>query len=146
MSKLKRHEIPESSSINITPLLDVIFQLLVFFVLTSSLTRPTQIELQLPESSSGVKSPDRIETVVVTYRLSESRPVITLNAEAVEDLDALGAALRAMKTSTPPPPMDIQIDKTAPYQNVVTLIDTVRDAGFSKFALLTLASTQTPSK
>lgn len=146
MSKLKRHEIPESSSINITPLLDVIFQLLVFFVLTSSLTRPTQIELQLPESSSGVKSPDRIETVVVTYRLSENRPVITLNAEAIEDLDALGAALTAMKTSTPLPPMDIQIDKAAPYQNVVTLIDTVRDAGFSKFALLTLASTQSPSK
>ncbi len=137
---LKRHEIPESTAINITPLLDVIFQLLVFFVLTSSLVRPTQIELQLPESTSGVKTPDA-QGLVISYRMDGQTPVITLNAEAVADVTSLVSALRILRGDPQQPQsrLDIQIDRTVPYQDVVRLMDTARDTGFSKFSLQTLA-------
>lgn len=137
---LKRHEIPESTAINITPLLDVIFQLLVFFVLTSSLVRPTQIELQLPESTSGVKTPDA-QGLVISYRMDGQTPVITLNAEVVADVTSLVSALRILRGDPQQPQsrLDIQIDRTVPYQDVVRLMDTARDTGFSKFSLQTLA-------
>lgn len=137
---LKRHEIPEDTSINITPLLDVIFQLLVFFVLTSSLVRPTQIELQLPESTTGVKSPDT-QSLAICYRMDGQSPVITLNAEPVTDVQSLVQAMRVLRGDPQKPQMrlDIQIDRAVPYQDVVRLMDVARDTGYPKFSLQTLS-------
>lgn len=137
---LKRHEIQENTSINMTPLMDVIFQLLVFFVLTSSLVRPTQIELQLPESTSGVKTPDS-QGLVLCYRINSQKPVIMLNAETVADVESLVSALRVLRGDPRKPQsrLDIQIDRTVPYQDVVRLMDVARDTGFPKFSLQTLS-------
>lgn len=144
---LKRHEIPENTSINITPLLDVIFQLLVFFVLTSSLVRPTQIELQLPESTTGVKTPDS-QGLVISCRMDGQKPVLTLNAEPVSDMGSLVPALRVLRGNPekPQPRLDIQIDRTVPYQEAVRLMDAARDTGFPKFSLQTLATTPVSRK
>jgi biopolymer transport protein ExbD len=141
-TKLKRHEIPENDSINMTPMMDVIFQLLVFFVLSSSITKPTQIELQLPDSTSGVKSANE-ERLVITYRMKDAQPEITLNSQIMASLDKLGEALRQMSGPAAKQPVDIQIDKAVPYQDVVAVMDAVRDAGFPKFSLLTLAKSRT---
>lgn len=140
MAKLKRHEIPENTGINMTPMMDVIFQLLIFFVLTSSIVRPNQIELELPKSTSGVKALNE-QTLVITYRLHETRPVITLNKKPIDSLDHLGMAMKQTGAGGGKTPVDIQIDRTVPYQDVIALMDTVRDAGFPKFSLLTLAKT-----
>jgi len=139
MLKLKRHEIPGNDGLNMTPMMDVVFQLLVFFILTASIATPTQIEIQLPESTSGVKaSPDK--RAIVTYRPNGDKPLITLNAQPVDNLDLLGRMMRKMAVGrSKTPPVDIQIDRSVPYQEVVALIDTVRDAGFLKFSLYTLA-------
>lgn len=145
MAKLKRHEIPENTGINITPLLDVIFLLLVFFVLTSSIVRPNQIELELPKSTSGVKAANE-QTIVITYRLHETEPVITLNAKSADSLDDLETALKQIHAGGSKMPVDIQIDQTVPYQDVIAMMDTVRDAGFPKFSLLTLAKVTTTIK
>jgi|688.fasta_scaffold81644_3 biopolymer transport protein ExbD len=142
MAKLKRHEIPENDSINMTPMMDVIFQLLVFFVLSSSITKPTQIELQLPDSTSGVKSANE-ERLVITYRMKDAQPEITLNSQVMASLDKLGEALKQMSGPAAIQPVDIQIDKAIPYQDVVAVMDAVRDAGFPKFSLLTLAKSRT---
>jgi len=141
MLKLKRHEIPESGRINMTPMIDVVFQLLIFFILTASIATPNQIEIQLPESTSGVKA-SSAKRVVVTYQPNGDKPLITLNAQPVDSLDRLGRMLTKMAAGrSKTPPVDIQIDRTVPYQDVVALIDTVRDAGFLKFSLFTLAKT-----
>jgi len=145
MARFKRHEIPESGSINMTPMMDVIFQLLIFFVLTSSITKPTQIELSLPESTSGVKAKSE-DVITVTYRLESARPEITFNATQVASLGQLGEIMRQHKGSGSKTPVDIRIERTVPYQDVISLMDTVRDAGFPKFSLLTIAKSTTPSR
>jgi biopolymer transport protein ExbD len=141
MRKLIKHEIPEDTSINMTPLMDVIFQLLVFFVLTSSLARPTQIEMQLPESTSGVKVPDAQKSAVVSYRIADAVPVIALNELKLDSFEALGEALVDLAGGGEAPRVDLQIDKAVPCQDVIKLMDTVRNAGFAKFSLHTLAAT-----
>lgn len=145
MARFKRHEIPESGSINMTPMMDVIFQLLIFFVLTSSITKPTQIELSLPESTSGVKARSE-DVITVTYRLESAKPEITFNATQVASLGQLGEVMRRHKGSGSKTPVDIRIERTVPYQDVISLMDTVRDAGFPKFSLLTIAKSTAPSK
>lgn len=140
MAKLKRHEIPESRDINTTPMMDVIFQLLVFFVLTSSLVKPTQIELNLPDSTSGTKATND-KTIVVSYQLRAGRPQITLDDQTLASLDELQARMKS-RLGAKPAPVDIRIEKTVPYQEVIAVMDSVRDAGYPKFSLLTLSQTK----
>lgn len=142
MTALARHELPDDTSINITPLLDVIFQLLVFFILTSSLVKPTQIEVQLPESTTGAAAKKEESTpLVVTCRLADGKPVLTVDDASFGSFTDLGAALVERAGAGGSRPVDLRIDKTVPYQDVVRLLDTVRDSGFPKFALHTLAAT-----
>jgi biopolymer transport protein ExbD len=138
MAKVKKHEIPEHTTINMTPLIDVVFQLLLFFMLASSLTRPNKIELNLPESSSGVKAA-AAKSLAVTYMLEDGQVWIDLNGERMPDLETLGERMRTWEGEGRDE-VSIQIQKDVPYQDVVSVIDTVRDAGYPAFSLLTLAS------
>ena len=142
MAKLKRHEIPESRDINMTPMMDVIFQLLIFFVLTSSLVKPTQIELILPDSTSGTKSTPE-KTRIVSYQFRDGRPLISLGDQLVASLDELETKMKSLAAGAPPCPVDIRIEKTVPYQDVIALMDSLRDAGYPKFSLLTLSKQKT---
>ncbi|MCE9592286.1 MAG: biopolymer transporter ExbD [Planctomycetes bacterium] len=137
-STRKRHRLEPSNGMDMTPLIDVVFQLILFFMLTSSLTRPNQIQLDLPESSSGVKAQEE-QSLVVSYRIAEGGPAILLNDKPVAQLSKLGEAMAAIAQPSEKPRVDIRIDKTVPYQEVISLMDTVRDAGFPKFSLQTLA-------
>lgn len=132
----QKHLLVDNRAIDMTPMIDVVFQLILFFMLTSSLQRPNQIELDLPESSSGAKSQDQ-PSLVISYGMLEGKPAIRLNDQAVEGLDKLASAMKAGADPKQKPRVDIRIEKDVPYQDVVSVLDTVRDAGFPKFSLLT---------
>jgi len=134
----KRHRLQANGAMDMTPLIDVVFQLLLFFMLTSSLVRPNQIELDLPESTSGVKAQED-QSLVIAYSSVDGNPVIKLNDEPVAALSNLKEAMEAVIKPDQNPRVDIRIDKTVPYQDVISLMDAVRDAGFPKFSLQTLA-------
>ncbi len=137
MSRLPKHQIPENNAINMTPLIDVVFQLLLFFILTSSMIRPNKIELELPESTSGVQS-DNPQTLEISYRVDGGVPQITLNGEPMADLLTLATRMKALDQAETSPEVVVRIDKTVPYQDVISVMDTVRDSGFPKFSLHTL--------
>lgn len=144
-TKHRRHELVDNRSIDMTPMIDVVFQLILFFMLTSALVRPNQIELDLPESSSGTKAQEE-QKLVVSYRIADGKPEVKLNDQIVASVDALGEAILAQADPKSPPRVDIRIDKTAPWQDGIAVMDAVRDAGFPKFSLLTLApSSKQPS-
>jgi biopolymer transport protein ExbD len=144
MSRLPKHQIPENSSINMTPLIDVVFQLLLFFILTSSMIRPNKIELELPESTSGVRS-DNPQTLEIAYRLDGGIAQITLNGERVPDLMTLATRMKALEPAAQATPeVVVRIDKLVPYQDVISVMDTVRDSGFPKFSLHTLVHSSAP--
>lgn len=133
------HELPENHGINLTPLIDVIFQLLIFFMLASTLIKPNMIELDLPESTSGVKNQEP-DLIAVTYRRLGDKAEITLNRDALDNLGALAEGLRKLRRPGDEAMhrVDIQIDREVSYQDVIAVIDTVRDAGFPRFSLQTL--------
>ena len=137
MSRLPKHQIPENTGINMTPLIDVVFQLLLFFILTSSMIRPNKIELDLPESTSGVRS-DNPQTIEIAYRVDGGVPQISLNGESMADLMELATRMKALDQADKTPEVVVRIDKTVPYQDVISVMDTIRDSGFPKFSLHTL--------
>ena len=74
--------------------------------------------------------------------MGDAGPRIALNGRVVEGLGALVEAMEASRPAAdaPVPRVDLMIEKTVPYQDVIDLMDAVRDAGFGKFSLLTLAA------
>lgn len=135
----QRHELPKDDSINITPLIDVVFQLLIFFMVASSLARPNQIELDLPQSSSGTKA-QQTPTMIVTYQQTDGGEEISLNGEVLDSLAALGEAMRAFEDGADVRArVDLHVARRVPYEQFIALLDTVREAGYPKFSLLTLA-------
>jgi biopolymer transport protein ExbD len=134
----RRHELEPARGIDMTPMIDVVFQLILFFMLSYNMQRPNQIELDLPESTSGAKAQEE-QTLTVAYRLIDGQPELKLNDQTLAGLAELGEAMKANAKPEQAPRVDIRIDKTVPYQDVIALIDSVRDAGFPKFSMLTLA-------
>ena len=137
--KIKRHEIPADRAINMTPLIDVVFQLLIFFMVASSLVKPNQIELDLPKSTSGTKAQaDPAHTL--TYKAEADQAVITFDGEPVRDLPHLAEIMHALRTDAADQPrVDLQFDRSVPIQDALRVIDTLRDSGFPKFSMVTLA-------
>ena len=125
---------------NLVPLIDVLMQLILFLMVMGSWNRANQIELSLPKSSSSVKAQDK-STYSVTYQFHDGKPQVTFNGQSVASLEALGAAMRA-SNSKEKPVVNLRIEKAVPYQDVIAVMDVVRDAGFPKFSLLTLEPTE----
>jgi len=138
MPNIRKHEFPEDRSINMTPMIDVVFQLILFFMLTSSMNKANRIELDLPESTSKAKTRDE-KSLEVSYRQLAGRDEIRLNGQAVEGLDRLPSAMRAIASPTDNPLVDLQIERGAQFQKAVNVMDAVRDAGFVKFSINTIA-------
>ncbi|WP_372835234.1 ExbD/TolR family protein, partial [Pontibacterium sp.] len=84
---------PEEVSVNLTPLIDVVFLLLIFFMVSTTFTKETQLEIDLPSASgSATEALERIEILISAegeYRLN-SQLLVESSAEALKD--ALGAA------------------------------------------------------
>jgi len=137
MLNRKKHELPEDRSINMTPMIDVVFQLILFFMLTSSLAATNHIQLNLPESTTG-KSAEKADALVISYRMVGGKPELALNGKKVASLDKLGDALRAVARPQDRPRVDLEIDRNMSMQNGVNLFDCVRDAGFTNFSINTV--------
>ncbi len=132
----RRHEVPPGTFVNLVPLIDVLMQLILFLMVMGSWNRANQIELSLPKSTSTVKAQDKA-IYIVTYQFRDGKPQVTFNGQPVANLDALGTAMRSTNNKEKPV-VNLRIEKAVPYQDVIAVMDVVRDAGFPKFSLLTL--------
>jgi biopolymer transport protein ExbD len=129
-SKSHHHALAE---LNITPLLDLAFVLLVIFIIT---TTPivNDLELDLPKASSRPKDPKP----KVNYITVQSSGNIFLNKEAV-DLAALQDKLIAMRTEDPDLNVVLRGAGKAKYQYVVSIMDVLQQVNVAKVNLATEA-------
>ena len=124
--RARRHE----GSINLTPLIDVIFQLLVFFMLTSSFSYPA-LPLDLPDAEAVAE-----EREAQTFVLSMDREDrLYLNREPV-DFDSLEAALRQAFAGRASPVVYFRGDREIAYHRFVALMQAVGRAGAGGFYLI----------
>ena len=136
----RHHELEAKGGIDMTPMIDVVFQLILFFMLTSALDRPNQIELNLPQSTSGVKA-EADQSLIVTCHYVDGKPLVKVNDQAIEGgIASLGEALQKVADPSKNPPVNVMFDKGVPMQDGVNIIDAMRDAGFQHFSLQTVAA------
>jgi biopolymer transport protein ExbD len=116
--------------IMMAPLIDVVFQLLIFFALINRFLTPG-IPVNLPGASGG--NIDQSRTVTVT--VSESG-LIYLDNTLITPQD-LTSALISLKESGALETVLLRADRKVPFQNIVSALDAVRKAGIEEMAVET---------
>lgn len=128
----------EEVFLNLTSLIDVIFVLLLFFVVTTTFSRPTQLKIELPEAVSG--TPPQ-ETELKTLELSISADgQYVLNGQALvkSDLTTLIGALGQASEGDNSLPLTISADAKTTHQSVITAMDAAGKLGFSHLRMTTV--------
>lgn len=132
-----RRKARENVEIGLTPLIDVVFILLLFFVVTTTFTRETQLRVDLPEAASGAPpeaEPKQLEVLI------DAEGNFTLNGQAlmVSDLNSLTAALNKESGGDVSLPLVISADAQTPHQAVVVAMDAAGRLGFSRLRITTV--------
>ena len=128
----------EPVDINLAPLIDVVFILLLFFVVTTTFTRETQLKIDLPEAVSG--TPPEAEVKAALEILVGADGSFALNGKSLSsnNLSALMEALRLESAGDQSLPVMLSADAKAPHQAVVTAMDAASKLGFSQLRITTI--------
>ncbi|HEX3445452.1 MAG TPA: biopolymer transporter ExbD [Chthoniobacterales bacterium] len=120
------------TEINITPLLDLAFVLLIIFIITTPLMEKS-VNLEVPTSGEANQSVD--SSTVQTIGIDRDN-VITFNDETV-DLSTLESRLIALRTEKPEAPVIVRPDKSLTVQQLVSVMDVLQRAKISKVGVAT---------
>lgn len=128
----------EPVDINLAPLIDVVFILLLFFVVTTTFTRETQLKVDLPEAVSGeAVSAEAKAPLEILVGVDGS---FALNGKSLSknDLTTLMEALRVESGGDKTLPVVLSADGKAPHQAVVIAMDAAAKLGFAQLRITTV--------
>ena len=128
--------------VNLTPLIDVVFLLLIFFMVSTSFKLETQIDLELP-TADGQSEPTK-DVMVVSV---SSRGEYAINDAVVlsQGSAALTIAIRSAIETREPEQVVLRADARASHQNVVTLLDILTKAGITRVQIKTQSNSEAPN-
>ena len=130
----QRQSLSSLSEINITPLLDLAFVLLIIFMITTPLLE-TSVSLIIP--SSTAKTPAVAAQQVQTVSIDRNE-AIRFNNQFV-DLETLSAQLADLKRANSDVAVVIRPDRDLPVQKLITLMDALQRAQIMKVGIATRA-------
>lgn len=132
--KFRRQRI-DDGGINLTPLIDVVFLLLIFFMVSTTFTKESRLQIELPTATGEPPSEERVALEIVI----DSKGDYRINEKALQGtgIDALMAAIDAVADGDTSLPVMITADASSPHQAVVTAMDAAGRLGFSRLSLTT---------
>jgi biopolymer transport protein ExbD len=130
----QRQSLSTLIEINVTPLLDLAFVLLIIFMITTPLLE-NSMNLVIP--SSGATNPPINSSQVQTLSIDRSE-TIRFNNQVV-DSETLTTQLIQLKQANPEVAIVIRPDRELPVQKLITLMDTLRRAQITKVGIATKA-------
>jgi len=130
----RAHREGEVERFQLAPLIDIVFLLLVFFVVTSALQQiERQMGIDLPEAKQGEAPPRRQPPLYINI----TRDGSLLISSRTLTYDQLGSWLKDLRASYSggPPPIIIRADRQTPFQYFVKVIDACTAAEIRNFAI-----------
>ena len=122
MSKKANAE-EEAGAIDLTPMLDVVFIMLIFFIVTASFVKEAGIDVNRPEAATAVKK-DRANILIAISDKGE----IWINKRRI-DVRAVQANIERLRAENPQGSVVIQADKKATTETLIKVMDASRAAG-----------------
>jgi biopolymer transport protein ExbD len=128
--------------VNLTSLIDVVLLLLIFFMVSTSFVKQSQITISLPEADSSAiveEVPEQIDIMITETGgfLVNGRELINTRVETIRN------ALQKVSGGDNTLPLTISADANARHQDVVTAMDVAGRLGFTRISIATVDSPET---
>lgn len=130
-----RRQRAKEVNVDLTPLIDVVFLLLIFFMVSTTFTKETHLEVNLPQADSAVatEAPEGLDILISQDGVYSVNGTALVNTQA----DTLKRALRELSEGDTERPLTITADAKTPHQAVVTAMDVAGQLGFSRLSITT---------
>jgi biopolymer transport protein ExbD len=119
----------EENEINITPMLDVVFIMLIFFIVTASFVKEAGIDVNRPDAETAVRQ----ERANILIAISENNEIWI--DQRMVDPRALRANIERLHAENPEGSVVIQADKKAVTETLIQVMDAARQAGVYNVAI-----------
>ena len=128
----------DNIELNLTPLIDVVFLLLIFFMVSTTFEKQAKLKVQLPDSSAQIETQDQKSITIGIdakghYYLNDRQVVNT-------SLDTLKIAIQKITKGDKDMIVILKADAKTPHQSVVTAMDAASQLGLVKLSIATLQS------
>lgn len=136
-----QHRTTEDPTVDLTSLIDVVFLLLLFFMVSTTFERQALLKVDLPEASQveeRAEQPERLELVI------DNEGRMYLNDQRLVDSDArtLRAAMEQAAGNDRTLPLVLRADRMTPHHHVVTAMDVAAQLGFANLSIATDRSSE----
>lgn len=131
-----RRQSNQEESINLTPLIDVVFLLLIFFMVSTTFTKETHIQVDLPEASNEPVEVADIQSIDIVVNANGDYVVngqLLVNQQA----KTLLQAIKTLADGNTDQPLTLTADAKASHQAVVRAMDVAGQLGFSQLRITT---------
>ena len=130
-----RRQRGEDTGVNLTPLIDVVFLLLIFFMVSTTFKKETHISLNLPEAEGEQITAENNQIEIVISEAGE----YAINGKAVinREFETLRAFIKKVGKGNTELPVIISADGNAPHQAVVNAMDAAGQLGYSRLRITT---------
>ncbi len=125
---MARRKFDEKEEINMTPMLDIVFIMLIFFIVTATFVKETGIEVEKPTAEMAQKN-----TAIILVAISE-KGEIWLEGRPVE-LGAVHGVIARLYAENPKGSLSIQADEEAPGFHIVDVITEAKAAGVDNISV-----------
>ncbi len=139
-----RRQTQQDEQINLTPLIDVVFLLLIFFMVSTTFTKETHLEVNLPEASVEPVEASNNDTIDIVIQANGDYVVngqTLVNQQTVTLQRALKMLANGSKANDQRP-ITITADAETSHQAVVRAMDVAGQLGFSQLRITTRQPTE----
>ena len=128
---LHEFDFDQDAGIDLTPVIDVIFMLLIFFIMTTTFSKPV-LDIVLPSSETAEQPAERLPELVVTVN-AEGK---IFHNETELNRDALAALLDSREKDL----LNLFVDEKAPFAAFVSIVDVAKAKRGGRFVISTQSS------
>jgi len=129
MARKQRFRDDEDAAIDMTPMLDIVFIMLIFFIVTTSFVKEAGIEVLKPKASNSKSN--KSGNIFIAIKPNGD---IWMDKRQV-DVERVGANIESMLAEQPTDTVIVQADKDAKHGVVVKVMDAIKSAGDLKITI-----------
>ncbi len=127
--------------ISLTPMIDVVFLLLIFFMVTTTFQKESALKINLPEAKGQKQNERKTLDIVID---AQGRYYIDRHQLVNTRIETLKKALVRAKGKEPRPLVVISADKKTPHQAVIRALDAARQVGLIHISFATQTTSDSP--
>ncbi|MGI2260097.1 ExbD/TolR family protein [Shewanella sp. GXUN23E] len=129
MARKKHSSMDEEAQIDMTPMLDIVFIMLIFFIVTTSFVKPSGLDYNKPEANSATKQ----KSANIFIGISKTGLILMENRQV--DVERVTANVERMLAESPEAAVLIEADKDTQHGLVIKVMDQVKAAGVNKISV-----------